>query len=56
MKITLEPTRDTSLSKVTIETPCDHNDLDEVMQNLIKPALIAWGFQPCNVNEYIEEE
>ena len=56
MKITLEPTHNKSLSKVVIETPCDHNDLDSVMQNLIKPALLDWGFQPGSINEYIEEE
>lgn len=56
MKITLEPTHNKSLSKVTIEIPYDPCGIESVMQNLIKPALLAWGFQPSNINEYIEEE
>jgi len=56
MKITIELTRNKVFNKVTIETESDHLTIHEVMQELIKPALLAWGFQPGSINEYIDEE
>lgn len=61
MKLTLEPTHNKEthnkdLLKVIIETPCDYLDIHDLMQDVIKPALLAWGFQPKSINEYIEQE
>lgn len=53
MKLTLEPTEDTNYPKVTIEIKHDHTNLEEVMEALIKPALISWGFNPLHIEEYI---
>lgn len=56
MKITIEQTHNSGYSKVIIENEDDYLDLEELMQILIKPALLAWGYQPDSINKYIEEE
>ena len=40
----------------TISLPKDDMNIDEVMQELIKPVLLAATYQPENINEYIPEE
>ena len=54
MKITIEPSEDQSgqeypYAKVTIELPDDDLSLSVVIENMIEPALIAWGFLPDSV-------
>ena len=61
MKITLEPT-DVSprysfrQPKVEITVETDNHDINGVLDNLIKPALIAWGFGQQTVNEAFGDE
>lgn len=52
MKIRLEPTEVRNYP--TVEISCESNDLTigEVIELLVKPALLAWGFHPNNVDEY----
>lgn len=57
MKITIEPTTDQTGRKyqhhgVTITHPEDELMASEVIE-LIQAALIAWGFNPETVKEYI---
>jgi hypothetical protein len=40
----------------TISLPKDDMTVDEVMQELVKPVLLAVTYQPENINEYIPEE
>jgi hypothetical protein len=40
----------------TISLPKDDMNLNEVMQELIKPVLLAATYQPENINEYIPDE
>ena len=62
MKITIEPTQDQSgLStaathcRVTVEHP--HDDLNIVeAADLVRAALIAWGFSERTVDELLGEE
>jgi hypothetical protein len=59
MKITIQPTAPQEGEKypyptVSIEMPEDDITLPKVMENLIRPALIAWGFEPTIIEEYIE--
>ena len=59
MKITIEATNpakygedvDTTFAKVTIELPQDELRLDEVIENLVKPALKGYGYLPETVDE-----
>jgi hypothetical protein len=58
MKITIQPTTPQEGEKypyptVSIEMPEDDMTLPRVMENLIRPALIAWGFEPTILDEYI---
>jgi hypothetical protein len=54
MKITIQPShpqdgeRD-KFATVSIEISDDHLTLTEVIEEMIKPALIAWGFNSDNV-------
>ena len=41
---------------VSIEDLENDVTLDEIMQNLIVPLLLAIGYQPENINEYINLE
>ena len=55
MKITLKPTEYPSKQhSVTIETAYDGHNISEVVQ-LLADALIAWGYHPDNVKEYLSE-
>jgi hypothetical protein len=59
MKITLSPTEQQEGEKyphptVSIEMPDDYICLPEVIDKLIRPALIAWGFDSTLIEEYIE--
>lgn len=57
MKITLEPTTPNSNHpKVTIEVPGEDYQINSVIDDLIKPLLIAWGFHPETVNSCFIEE
>jgi len=59
MRITLEPTTDQSVwephcqqHKVVVETLSDDLDIHDVMEN-VRSALLAWGFAPKSIDEYI---
>jgi len=59
MKITIQPTAPQEGKRhpyptVSIEMPGDDAPLTEVMGNLIRPALIVWGFDATLIEEYIE--
>ena len=59
MRLTLEPTDNSPLgshSKVIIEAPGDDRDMEEMVDDLIRPALLAFGFHPDTVNKYISPE
>jgi hypothetical protein len=61
MKITLEPTSftnnpDTSSPKVVIDLPFDYLDLTQIMEYLIKPALIGYGFTKEGIEDYFDAE
>lgn len=61
MKITLEPTAftnspDTSSPKVVIDLPFDNLDLTQIMDYLIKPALIGYGFDGDLIESYFDAE
>lgn len=60
MKITLEPTENTRTENgmilyphatVSISHPDDDANIEETME-LIKQALLAWGFSPKTVEDY----
>ena len=40
----------------TISLPKKDMNIDEVMQELVKPVLLAATYQPENINDYIPEE
>lgn len=58
MKIALQPTEspfspsETSPT-VVIDLPFDDLTIDEVMEHLIKPALISYGYLPESIEEYL---
>jgi hypothetical protein len=61
MKITLEPSLnaknpDTTAPKIIIELPFDDLDLPQVMDYLIKPALIGYGFNGDLIESYFDAE
>ena len=50
MKITIEPTEeDSDHPTVTISMSSDHLDITEVLDELVVPALVSWGFHPASV-------
>lgn len=64
MKITIEPTERSVppygdnppyRPKIELTLPVDDVLLSEVIQN-IRSALIAWGYAPESVKEYINED
>lgn len=63
MKITISPTvgpatgqpADTVHSAISVEHPYDELNAAEAIQ-LMKQALIAWGYAEANLNEHLEEE
>jgi len=59
MKITIEPSIDQTgeefpYAKVSIELPEDDRSLSDVLENLVAPALRAWGFSM--IDELINKE
>jgi hypothetical protein len=64
MRIIFEPTGDYSNSilrrdhspKVSIEYPDDDMDLNAVINDLVIPALIGWGFHPGSVMEALNPD
>jgi len=57
VKIRLEPTGDGGVAYPTVEISTPRNSLDvgEVWDNLIRPALLAWGYQPENLDELVDK-
>jgi len=60
MKITLQPSADQTNeahphATVTIEIPGDCLTLGHVVDNLLRPALLAWGFHPDTIEEHLPE-
>jgi len=57
MKITITPTEQdcprSNYPEISISIPDDDLLLAEVIDGIIRPALIAWGFDAKTVNEYI---
>jgi hypothetical protein len=56
MKITIQPSQPRDGQRhefvtVSIEIPDDHLTLHEVIEEMIKPSLISWGFHPENVEK-----
>lgn len=42
-------------TKITIENERDDLDIYEVIEDLVRPALLAAGFQPESINKTIGE-
>lgn len=60
MKITLQPSEDQTGEEyphatITIEIPGDDIEIVSVIDYLIRPALMAWGFHHDTINEYLPE-
>jgi len=56
MKITIQPTgrynpNGINNCTVTVELPDDDLNITDVINELIKPALVAWGFNSMTVND-----
>lgn len=60
MKITLQPTAPPSTKHrnptVVIETDNDGHDIHEVFEEVIVPALLAWGFLKETIDSYLSSE
>jgi hypothetical protein len=41
--------------KIIIEAPGDDRSMSEMIDDLIRPALLAMGFHPDTVNKYLPE-
>jgi len=59
MKITLEPSEtnlpvDQQHPKVSIEIPYDDCDMQQMIENLIIPALLGMGFKKETISDYFE--
>jgi hypothetical protein len=60
MKIKLQPTEGHVIDlhphrSISSELPADDLDMEQVIEDLIRPALIAWGFHPATVDKYFPE-
>jgi hypothetical protein len=59
MRLTLEPTECSpfgqSHPKITIEVPGDDRNMEEMVDDLIRPLLLAFGFHPETVYKHFEE-
>ena len=53
MQLTIEGTNTETGRIVSIIEPGDDKSMDE-MADMIRAALLAWGFQPDSVDELIE--
>lgn len=64
MTITLAPTNpqdhttspDQVFKTIQITHPDDHLNTHEILDHLIKPALLAWGFNPTTVARIVFDE
>jgi hypothetical protein len=58
MKLTLQPTEEFPSDFVTVEISKydDHMNLPVILDELIKPALVAWGFHPDTVEKIVIED
>lgn len=61
MKLTIEPTTDQSkanedeqYSKITIERDIDHVSLPIMIEDIIVPILVGWGYPIDLIKEYIK--
>lgn len=59
MKITIQPTEQESIRsnypEVSITIPNDDMLLAEVIETIIVPALVAWGFKAGEIKLYLGE-
>ncbi len=51
MKITIEGTDEQKGKSVSVEVPDDHLAMPSVVEDLLTPVLLAWGFHPQTVKE-----
>jgi len=51
MKITIEDTDDQKGKSVSVEIMDDHLTMDKLVEELLAPVLVAWGFHPQTVKE-----
>lgn len=57
MRLTIEPTEATKdHAKIIIEVEADHLMFDTVLEDLIVPAMWAWGFGFSTIKERIDIE
>ena len=61
MKVTIAPSKDQTMEKhpfstVEISSPDDEMTLPQVVEHLLAPALIAWGFTPETVYNLLQIE
>lgn len=62
MKITITPTEASNEgdpnrwmhSTVSIDHPKDEHTIDEVIELLVIPALVAWGFSEASIDKALE--
>jgi hypothetical protein len=59
MRLTLEPTERSPFGQshptITIEVPGDDRNMEEMVDDLIRPALLAFGFHPDTVYKSFPE-
>jgi len=54
MKITLEPTGSDKIHPtVSISVESDHLAIEHVIEKIIVPALMGWGFDITNIREQL---
>jgi len=63
MKITLEPHNDCKLvrntspySTISVSVPADDLSITEFFEELIIPALLAWGFERSTIDEWLNNQ
>jgi len=59
MKLTLSPSSDQSSERypypsVAVEIPRDDANLDQIFDSLIIPALVAFGFNPKVIDDWMD--
>lgn len=55
MKITIEPTKDSRYPTSSISITRDDLTINELLEELVVPAIISVGFSEKTVREYIQE-
>lgn len=58
MKITIEPTNETDesgLRTISIAVSDNHLNVSDAME-LVRDALVAWGFNEASINGYFDPE